>query len=207
MPLLLPDDLVLRGTAVTLRPLQPDDAADLAAQAGSERSAYRYTTVPEGEAGARDYIRRALEMRAAGQRYPFAIEFQGAVVGSTSFAAYQPWTWPAGSERQRSDRPDVVEIGYTWLGAKARRSRCNTEAKYLMLTHAFERWQVHRVFLKTDARNATSRAAIERLGARLDGVIRADMPGADNTVRDSAWYSILAAEWPGVKASLEAKLG
>lgn len=206
MPLLLPDDLVLRGATVTLRPLRTDDAAALASAAGVERSAYRYTTVPDGETGARDYIRRALEMRAAGLRHPFVVEFQGAVVGSTSYAAYQPWAWPAGSEHQRRERPDVVEIGYTWLGPAARRSRCNSEAKHLLLAHAFDVWQAHRVFLKTDARNAMSRAAIERLGARLDGVIRADMPGADNTVRDSAWYSILLAEWPAVKAGLEAKL-
>ena len=94
----------------------------------------------------------------------------------------------------------------TWLAASAQRTRCNTEAKLLMLAHAFERWQVHSVSLKTDERNARSRRAIERLGARFDGLRRADMPGADGTVRTSAYYSILAAEWPVVCEGLRGNL-
>jgi RimJ/RimL family protein N-acetyltransferase len=125
------------------------------------------------------------------------------VVGSTSFIEPRVWDWPPGSALQRSDRPDVVEIGSTWLAASAQRTRCNTEAKLLMLAHAFERWQVHAVSFKTDERNARSRRAIERLGARFDGVRRADMPGADGTVRNSAHYSIVAAEWPAVRARLD----
>jgi RimJ/RimL family protein N-acetyltransferase len=86
------------------------------------------------------------------------------------------------------------------------RSGINTEAKLLQLRHAFETWQVHAVHLKTDRRNERSRAAIERLGARFDGVIRAARPAADGTVRDSALYSITAAEWPDVERRLEARL-
>jgi len=127
-------------------------------------------------------------------------------VGSTSYLGAERWRWPAGSPRQRTDRPDVVEIGATWLAASAQRTRCNTEAKLLMLAHAFDVWQVHRVSLKTDARNMTSRRAIERLGARLEGVRRADMPGSDGSVRDSAYYSIVRAEWPEVRQRLEAAL-
>ncbi|HEX5393903.1 MAG TPA: GNAT family protein [Rhodocyclaceae bacterium] len=201
-----PADLTLRGVAVTLRPLRMEDAPALAEAAAESRDTYGFTAVPEGEEGARAYIARADAMRDAGQRFAFAIEFNGRIVGSTSYAGYQPWSWPMGSAMQRTDGPDVVEIGYTWLSASAQRSRCNSEAKRLLLSHAFEQWQVHRVYLKTDARNVRSRAAIERLGAKLDGVIRADMPAVDGTVRDSAWYSILAAEWPGVKAGLEARL-
>lgn len=202
-----PADLTLRGVAVTLRPLCMEDAPALAEAAAESRDTYGFTAVPEGEPGGRAYIARADAMREAGQRFAFAIEFNGRLVGSTSYAGYQPWAWPAGSAMQRIDRPDVVEIGHTWLAASVQRSRCNTEAKLLLLGHAFEQWQVHRVYLKTDARNARSRAAIERLGAKLDGVIRADMPAADGTVRDSAWYSILGGEWPTVKTGLEAKLG
>lgn len=94
--------------------------------------------------------------------------------------------WPPGSDLHRFDRPDTVEIGSTWLAASAQRQRCNTEAKLLMLTHAFEHWRVHSVSFKTDERNVRSRRAIERLGARFDGVRRADMPGVDGTVRSSA---------------------
>jgi RimJ/RimL family protein N-acetyltransferase len=201
-----PADLTLRGVAVTLRPLRMEDAPALAGAATESRDTYGFTVVPDGEEGTSAYIARANDMFNAGQRFAFAIEFNGRIVGSTSYAGYQPWAWPADSALQRTDRPDVVEIGYTWLAASAQRSRCNTEAKLLLLNHAFEQWQVHRVYLKTDARNARSRAAIERLGAKLDGVIHADMPAVDGTVRDSAWYSILAVEWPEVKARLEARL-
>jgi len=100
----------------------------------------------------------------------------------------------------------VVEIGATWLAASAQRTRCNTEAKILMLAQAFDVWQVHRVSLKTDARNAKSRRAIERLGALFEGVRRADMPGSDGSVRDSAYYSIVRAEWPDVRKRLDATL-
>ncbi len=102
--------------------------------------------------------------------------------------------------------PSVAEIGGTWLAASAQRTAVNTEAKLLLLGHAFDTWAALRVCLKTDARNARSRAAIDRLGARFEGVRRAHVLALDGTARDSAYYSIVRAEWPGVRAGLIARL-
>ena len=102
--------------------------------------------------------------------------------------------------------PDVIDIGFTWLAGSAQRTPVNTEAKLLMMTHAFEVWEVHRVALQTDVRNKRSWAAIERIGGQLDGIMRADRPGSDDTVRTSARFSIVAEEWPDVKARLTARL-
>ena len=193
----------LVGREVTLRPLVVDDVDALVAAAAESREHYGLSAVPDGPDATRAYVARLLRQREAGDRLPFVTVWRGRVVGSTSFIEPRVWDWPPGSALQRSDRPDVVEIGSTWLAASAQRTRCNTEAKLLMLAHAFERWQVHAVSFKTDERNARSRRAIERLGARFDGVRRADMPGADGTVRNSAHYSIVAAEWPAVRARLD----
>jgi RimJ/RimL family protein N-acetyltransferase len=198
---------VLRGPTVTLRPLVPADAGALAAAAAESRQEFGYTRVPDGVEEARQYIDAALADRQAGRRIPFAIVWRDRIVGSTSYLDVQRWRWPAGSPLQRGDHPDVVEIGATWLAASAQRTRCNTEAKHLLLSHAFDVWKVHRVALKTDERNARSRRAIERLGARFEGVRRADMPGQDGAVRASAYYSIVIAEWPEVCERLEAALG
>jgi N-acetyltransferase len=197
---------VLEGPTVTLRPLSGADAGALAEAAAESRQQYTYTRVPDGIAEAESYIATALRERESGHRMPFVTVWRGRVVGSTSYLDLQQWRWPPGSPLQRTDRPDAVEIGATWLAVSAQRTRCNTEAKYLMLTHAFDAWQVHRVALKTDERNVRSRQAIERLGARLDGVRRGDMAGQDGTVRNSAYYSILRAEWPEIRAKLEASL-
>ena len=197
---------MLEGPTVTLRPLAIADAAALAAAAEESRQHYTYTRVPDGVEEAKSYIAAALRERDSGHRLPFVTLWHDRVVGCTSYLDLQNWRWPAGSPLQRTDIPDVVEIGATWLSDSAQRTRCNTEAKYLMLTHAFDVWEVHRVALKTDERNARSRRAIERLGARLDGVRRADMPGQDGSVRSSAYYSIVRAEWPAVRATLEEAL-
>jgi len=197
---------VLEGATVTLRPLAISDAAVLAAAAAESREHYVYTRVPDGVAEAESYIAGALRDLDDGRRMPFVTLWRDRVVGSTSYLDIEQWRWPAGSPHQRTDRPDVVEIGATWLSQSAQRTRCNTEAKLLMLRHAFDVWEVHRVALKTDERNLRSRQAIERLGARLDGVRRADMPGQDGSVRRSAYYSIVRAEWPAVSARLEAAL-
>ena len=194
---------VLEGATVLLRPLAISDAAALAAAAAESRQHYVYTRVPDGIAEAASYIAAALRERDDGRRMPFATLWRDRVVGSTSYLDVQQWRWPAGSPLQRTDTPDAVEIGATWLSHSAQRTRCNTEAKLLMLRHAFDAWEVHRVALKTDERNARSRRAIERLGARLDGVRRADMPGHDGSVRSSAYYSIVRAEWPAIRAKLE----
>ena len=200
------DQPVLSGPTVTLRPLAIADAGALAVAAAESRQHYIYTRVPEGIGEAERYIAAALRDRDGGQRMPFVTLWHDRAVGSTSYLDIQQWRWPEGSPLQRTDRPDALEIGATWLSDSAQRTRCNTEAKYLMLTHAFEVWGVHRVALKTDERNARSRRAIERLGAKLDGVRRADMPGQDGSVRSSAYYSIVRAEWPAVRATLEKSL-
>ena len=203
--LLLPE-IELRWRDVVLRPLRPTDAPALAAASGESRDHYRYNPVPDGLEAAQGYVERALSMKAAGQRYPFAIEWRDRVVGTTSYSEYQPWQWQVPTALQRSDRPDAVEVGYTWLAASAQRTGCNTETKLLLFKHAFETWQVHSVCLRTDVRNERSRRAIERLGARFEGVRRAHAPGADGTVRSSAFFSIVAEEWPGVRDHLQALL-
>jgi RimJ/RimL family protein N-acetyltransferase len=198
------EDLVLAGRSVRLELLSADHVRGLAAAAAESRDTYLYSVVPDGESAARVYVADALAARAAGDQLPFATVrvSDGRVLGSTRFAELTPWTWPSGSTDQRHDRPDVTEIGHTWLAASAQRSGVNTEAKSLMLHHAFDVWEVHLVRLRTDRRNARSRAAIERLGARFEGVRRADRPAIDGSVRDSAFYSITRAEWPEVQQRL-----
>ncbi|MET0384774.1 MAG: GNAT family N-acetyltransferase [Polyangiales bacterium] len=199
-------EIVLEGREVILRPLTREDADALALAASEDRQSYQLTPVPNGVAQARAYIEKALTMRNRQQRYAFAVVWNGRVVGSTSLWDFEVFDWPVGSPNARASGVDVVEIGHTWLAASAQRSRCNTEAKYLLLRHAFEHWTAHRVRIRTDERNQRSRAAIERLGAKLEGIIRADKPGADGSVRNSAYYSITQAEWPEVRAHLERKL-
>jgi RimJ/RimL family protein N-acetyltransferase len=154
------------------------------------------------------YIETALAWHDAGTALPFAIVgiANGAVLGSTRFWNIERWAWP--EEHARHGRPnlDVCEIGYTWLTRPAIRTAANTEAKLLMLTHAFEVWQVLGVCLHTDARNQRSRAAIERIGGKLDGILRAHRMAADFTPRNSVRYSIVASEWPEVKRALVERL-
>lgn len=195
--------LELQGVEVVLRPLSMDDAEALATAAAESREHYRFIAVPNGLEEARYVIERALSQRDAGQRLPFTIVWRHRVVGTTSYWDMQPWQWPVECPMQRTERPDAVAVGSTWLAASAQRTRCNTEAKYLLLAHAFEVWEVHRVSLRTDERNEGSRRAIERLGARCEGIRRADMPGQDGTVRNSAFYSIVRAEWPEVRDRLQ----
>ncbi len=196
----------LLGHEVVLRPLALQDVDALAVAAAEDRRNYRFSPVPDGPAEAEAYVAKALLQQAEGERMPFAILWQERVVGTTSYSEIRPWQWPEGSVLQRHGRPDVVEIGYTWLAASAQRTRCNTEAKYLLLRHAFEVWDVHRVAFRTDVRNQVSRAAIERLGAKLEGTRRADKPGRDGKVRDSIFFSIVRSEWPAVAAELERRL-
>lgn len=196
----------LSGDEVELRPLVAQDVEALAAAAAEDRSNHRFNPVPDGLAETEAYIAKALREQSEGERMPFAILWKERVVGTTSYAEIRPWRWPEGSAMQRDGRPDVVEIGYTWLAASAQRTRCNTETKYLLLRHAFEVWEVHRVAFRTDVRNEMSRVAIERLGAKLEGIRRADKPGRDGTVRDSIFFSIVRPEWAAVRAALERRL-
>ncbi|MDQ3107682.1 MAG: GNAT family N-acetyltransferase [Actinomycetota bacterium] len=199
----------LTGDVVRLEPLELRHLDGLTAAAAEERRTYHWTFVPDGRDAMAAYVELALQGRADDLFTPFATVRldDERVVGSTRFLT-ERWDW-SGSDptRQRANTPDVVEIGWTWLAASAQRTAVNTEAKLLMLTHAFETWRVHRVCLRTDRRNERSRSAIERLGARLDGVIRAERPGSDGSVRDTAHYSITADEWPAVRAELSRRLG
>src|SRR2546422_10967594 len=188
------DAIVLRGRTVTLRLLSLADATALAPAASESRDQYVYTRVPDGVEDAKRYIETALADHEIGRRIPFAIIWHDRIVGSTSYLDVQQWRWSPGSPLQRTDRPDAVEIGATWLAASAQRTRGNTAAKHLLLSHAFDVWQVHRVSLKTDERNARSRRAIERLGAKVECVRRADMSGQDGSVKSCASYSLLKAE-------------
>jgi N-acetyltransferase len=195
----------LADATVSLEPLATKHVDPLFAAASVARETYILTRVPGTAEGMRAYVESALVEQANGLSIPFATKEArtGRVVGSTRFMNIERWTWPPNSSLQRSaERPDAVEIGATWLAADVQRTGINTHAKLLMLTHAFERWEVHRVTLKTDARNARSRTAIERLGAHFDGVLRAHMPAFDGAVRDTAFYSILETEWPALRARL-----
>jgi N-acetyltransferase len=201
--------VVLEGRHVRLEPLTPAHASLLVEAASGRRDTYGFTLVPGSLAEARTYIESALADEAGGRALPFATRTraEGRVVGSTRFGNIEFWSWPSGNPHARPDgTPDVVEIGWTWLAAEAQRTAINTEAKLLMLTHAFETWRVRAVKLNTDARNARSRAAIERIGARLDGVLRTHRPASDGGIRDTAAFSLLAEEWPAARARLHARL-
>ncbi len=195
---------VLAGTHIRLEPLSHSHRDGLCAAAAGDPSLYQWSPVPQGEAETTRYIDTALSWRDAGTAVPFAIvrELDGVVVGSTRFWKLERWQWPPGHLRHGRQHPDVCEIGYTWLTRSSIRTAANTEAKLLMLTHAFEAWQVLRVCLHTDVRNQRSRAAIERIGGKYEGTLRAHRMAADYIARDSARYSIVAAEWPDVKQRL-----
>jgi RimJ/RimL family protein N-acetyltransferase len=135
---------------------------------------------------------------------PFAIvrASDGAVIGSTRFWNIERWSWPPGHVRHGRPFPDACEIGYTWFTRPAIRTAANTESKLLMLTHAFEVWHVLRVCFHTDARNQRSRAALERIGGKFEGILRAHRMAADYIPRDSMRFSIVAGDWPAVKLRL-----
>ena len=197
-------DLVLCGRHVRLEPLGLRHIDGLVAAAAADPSLYQWSPVPKDRTEATSYIDTALAWRDDGSAVPFAIVRveDGAVIGSTRFWQIEHWAWPEGHPSHRRSAPDVCEIGYTWLTRSAIRTAANTEAKLLMLTHAFEVWQVLRVCLHTDVRNQRSRAAIERIGGQFEGILRAHRMAADFIPRDSARYSIVASEWPVVKQRL-----
>jgi len=205
---LSPTHPVLSGTHVRLEPLERTHIEALTRAAGQDLALYQWSAVPHSLIDMARYVELALEARAAGSALPFATVRQadGTVIGSTRFFDLERWPWPAGHPGAGRSGPDGCEIGYTWLAAAAIRSAANTEAKLLMLTHAFEAWDVRRVCFHTDVRNERSRAALERIGAQFEGVLRAHRLAADLTARDSARFSILVAEWPKVKEHLRARL-
>jgi RimJ/RimL family protein N-acetyltransferase len=194
---------VLDGRHVRLEPLG-EHHIDGLMDAAADRSFYGWTVVPETREAMARYVETALAWRDDGTAVPFATvrSADGVVIGSTRLYDFDIWKWPEGHARHGRVLPDVCEIGWTWLARSAIRTAANTEAKLLMLAHAFECWKVLRVCFHTDSRNERSRAAIERIGGRFEGLLRAHRMAVDFIPRDSARYSIVAAEWPEAKQKL-----
>ena len=202
----------LEGAHVRLEPLALRHVDGLVAAATGDRSSFGYTLVPDDQASMTAYVEEALAHAARGSQVPFATISIAldCVVGSTRFYELDPWDWtalaPGARPVQRVGLVDRASIGHTWIGPVAQRTPVNTEAKLLMLGHAFEVWGVRAVRIQTDARNERSRVAIARLGCSLDGVLRADRPATDGTVRHSAIFSMLATEWPAARRQLAERL-
>ncbi|MDI3510902.1 MAG: N-acetyltransferase [Betaproteobacteria bacterium] len=183
--------VVLQDHGVRLEPLSPAHEDGLrAAAADGELWKIRVTSVPEPE-NTRAYIDTALQMRAEGHRFAFAVfdETSGRIVGSTSYHDILP------AVRR-------VEIGWTWYARSVQRSHVNTTCKLLMMGHAFDTLGCAVVGWRTDNFNFASQRAIERLGAKKDGVIRGHALRRDGTVRDTVMYSMTAGEWPEARAQL-----
>ncbi len=187
--------LILEGQHVRLEPLSTAHHESLIAAAADGELWNSTVTIVPSRAGMAEYIEAALTAQAQGSELPFVIirKTSGEVVGTTRFYYIQP---PGRS----------AAIGYTWVSASAQRTPVNTEAKLLLLTHAFEQWQTIRIEFITDVLNQQSRAAILRLGAKEEGILRNHMIMPGGRIRDSVCFSIIAAEWPEVKARLAAKL-
>ena len=185
------EPVVLRRNGLRLEPLglEHEDGLRAAAQDG-ELWKIRVTSVPEPE-NTKLYIEQALTMRAAGSRMAFAVvdEATGKVLGCTSYHDIVPAL-------------KRVEIGYTWYAQSVQRTHVNSSCKLTLLTHAFETLGAAVVGWRTDNYNFASQRAIERLGAKKDGVLRHHAPRRDGTVRDTVLYSMLAGEWPEAKAQL-----
>jgi N-acetyltransferase len=191
----------LEGKLVVLEPLVLSHVGALVAAASESRDAYAFADVPDNLGSMTAYVQEAI---GASDEVPFAIVWNGRVVGSTRFVRLEHWS-------RLPDRPlevpHVADIGFTWLAASAQGQGVNTEAKFLMLRQAFETWRVFRVAIKVDVPNERSRRAVEALGLTFEGIRRAARLGEDGAVRDLAWYSILLDEWPAVRERLEVRLG
>lgn len=195
----------LTGRHVRLEPLSPDHVDDLAAAGSADRSTFGFTPVPDDREAAAAYVQWLLDDAARDTVVPFAQRRlrDDTVVGCTRFLNVTWWPdrrWPV-----------EVEIGGTWLARDAQRTPINTEAKLLLLGHAFECWNVNRVAICTDARNQRSRDAIERLGAHFEGILRRHRASTGHastagTARDTAMYSIIPEEWPAVQHGLRIRL-
>jgi N-acetyltransferase len=183
--------VTLRGTGVTLEPLAHAHHDDLASAAGEGEAWRQWTTSIPNPAEMRANIDQRLALAAAGSMLPFAVlDAAGRAVGMTTYM-----------EIDAANRH--VEIGSTWYRPAVRRTGLNTEAKRLLLTHAFEELDAIAVEFRTHFFNHASRRAIERLGAKLDGILRNHRLGPAGTLRDTCAYSIIASEWPTVKLHLE----
>ena len=187
--------VTLQGRHIRLEPLTLNHLDGLC-EIGLDPDLWRWIPAPvKSRDDLRDYIRLALQWQTDGTALPFATVEQstGRVVGSTRY--------------MNIDKPNRhVEIGATWIGRPWQRTVVNTEAKYLMLCHAFETLGCFRVELKTDALNQQSRNAILRIGASQEGIFRKHVVCSDGRLRDSVYFSIIDSEWPSVKARLEEKL-
>ena len=189
--MLKPEPCVLESARVRLEPLQPAHADELrAAAADGALWNLRVTSVPVPE-DTGSYIADALAGYQAGHMLPFAVRDRadGKVVGSTRYHDIVPSV-------------ERLEIGYTWYAQSRQRSHVNTECKLLLMSHAFETLGAQLVGWRTDNFNYASQRAIERLGARRDGVLRHHAPRRDGTVRDTVMYSVTAGEWPEIRAHL-----
>ncbi|MEO6653986.1 MAG: GNAT family protein [Ilumatobacteraceae bacterium] len=201
----MPDPMptvTLTGRVVRLEPLSTDHAAELA-DAAADRHTYDLSAVPDGVDAFAAYIAGLLHDHEHGRVLPFAQRRldSGELVGCTRYLDPQWW-------RGRAE-PDEIEIGGTWLGASAQRTAVNTEAKYLLLSYAFDTLGVWRVAICTDVRNQRSRNAIERIGATFEGVLRNHRLASDTdrpSPRQTAVYSVIAEEWPAVREALETRL-
>lgn len=198
------ETVTLRGKYIRLEPLEHRHVDGLAAASAGETDLYRWSPIPQGETEAVKYVETALAWTEERSAVPFATvrAADGVVLGSTRFFNFDRWAWPEGHALHGRATPDGCEIGYTWLARSAIRTGANTEAKLLMLTYAFETWKVFRVCFHTDVRNERSRSALERIGGKFEGILRAHRMAADFIPRDSARYSIVASEWAGVKERL-----
>jgi RimJ/RimL family protein N-acetyltransferase len=189
------DPVVLRGSKLVLKPMERVHAQDLvAASRDGDVWRSRYTIIPTADSIG-SYIDALLQARAEGTTLAFVstLAHSGQVVGTSRLF-------------QIDAKNRKLEIGGTWIGASWQRTFVNTEAKYLMLRYAFEVMGCLRVFFQTDALNAQSRAALLRLGAKEEGIIRNERIMPDGRQRDSAQYSIIDTEWEGVRHGLEARL-
>lgn len=189
--------ITLTGARVSLSPLSPDDADALAAaSADGNLSSLQYTSVP-APAGMSAWVDECLTMQESGTFLPFVARRLDTdvptVIGMTTFCNVEP------AHRR-------VEIGHTWNAVSSQRSGTNTESKLLLLAHAFETLDCIAVEFRTHWLNRQSRAAIERLGAKLDGVLRSHRLMSDGSLRDTAAYSILPHEWPAIRAELQRRL-
>ncbi|TDV32807.1 RimJ/RimL family protein N-acetyltransferase [Paraburkholderia caballeronis] len=188
------EPVTLQGTHVSLTPLSADDTPALAAAAADGKLwDLWYTSVP-APGQERAYVDAALAMRENLGALPFAVrDASGEIVGSTRY-------FNVDSANRR------LEIGHTWYAKHVQRTPLNTEAKLLLLTHAFEKLDAIAVEFRTHFMNHQSRAAIARLGAKQDGILRSHQIGRDGVLRDTVVFSIIASEWPAVRANLKLKL-
>jgi len=202
------EGLTLSGTHVRLEPLNRSHLDGLVTAAAGNSTLYQWSLVPQTESEAIHYIDTAVAWRDAGTAVPFAIVLlrNGAVIGSTRFWNLERWSWPEEYPENGRRVFDVCELGHTWLSPSAIRTAANTEAKLLLLTHAFEHLDCIAVEFRTHFFNHASRRGIERLGAKLDGILRSHQRASDGTLRDTCVYSIIASEWPTVKSHLTFQL-